>query len=265
MPDYVAAGRYLDGWILCDSADQLSEAQESAECPFLISMFSRGLEEWEAQRDREQSAMLKDIGLSPEKIRELGYDGTEAWLDEAFSNPEKAAAMNRLMEQHPEIRALYEDQCRATEEAAIGFLRRKEARALLLSPQEAGPWVDVAEKRFHEMPEEARSWLQAGRERDGKEYRQAVLKIVFDVSVEMVRAVFTPARLAALELQLREMRRALPAGAEPRVSAGIQSALMAAQMYASPDDNPFLISLCSTSLLKAAKQEDRAVEEASET
>ncbi len=60
LPDYVTAGRFLDGWIIQHSADLIMDPQKNMVGPFLLVMFMHGFKEWEKQREQEQAADAVD-------------------------------------------------------------------------------------------------------------------------------------------------------------------------------------------------------------
>ncbi|MDO9543144.1 MAG: SEC-C metal-binding domain-containing protein [Kiritimatiellia bacterium] len=249
LPEYVNAGRYLDGWIIRHSVDLTVELPEGMVGPFLLVMFMHGLKEWEDLRDREQNAMLAEIGLSPEQIRQMGYEGLEVWMRDMRGKPDKTAAMEKFLAKHPELNAMTQAQCRAAEDAALKLLQRDDAQGLLLSPSEVYPWLEILENRFRATPEGIAS-LSQSRPPD-ESIAKAFVNLVYDVAFEMAAAVFTPARLEQLKAQLHELRRALTAADDHDALTGMHGALMAAQATTAPEDSHFLVTVCCMSLRSA--------------
>lgn len=247
LPDYVAAGRYLDGWMIWHSADVIVETRRGAVGPFLLAMFMQGLREWELQRDQDQLAMFKEVGLSLDEIRKMGYDGVEAWMRDLMSKPETTAALERFFEARPQLRAMSQEQCHASEEDSIRLLKRREARVLLLTPAEVEPWLKVLEQRFSELPRELTSRLESQSQPSRKD-RNTLADVVYSVAAEMAHAVCTPTRLDLLESQLHELRRGLASEGDENALFGIHGALIAVRSETAAEENPFLVSLCWMSL-----------------
>jgi hypothetical protein len=208
-----------------------------------------GLKEWEDQRDREQRALFAEIGLSPEEIRRMGYDGLEAWMRDMMNKPDMTAAMEKFLAKHPELNAMTQAQCRAAEDAAQKLLQRDDARGLLLSPQEVRPWLDVLEHRLMNAPEGFATLSQT--QPPDKAIAKAFVNLAYDVASEMAKAVFTPVRLDRLKSKLHELRRNFSREDDGEALAGVHGALMAMQETANPEDSHFLVSLCWTSLRTA--------------
>lgn len=259
LPKYVSAGRYMDAWIIRHSVDLTAEPPEGVVGPFLLAMFMHGYREWDAKRGQEQMAMFAEVGLNPDEIRQMGFDGLEAWLRDMRSKPEKAKAMEKFLAQHPELNAMTQAQCSASEDAALELLKREDGQELLLSPQEVRPWLDVLEQRLMAAPEGFAS-LSSTRPPDEK-VAKAFMNLLYDVAIEMAGAIFTPTRLAELKSQLHELRGRFLDGDDPEGLAGIHGAFMAMQT-ANPGDNHFLVTLCWMSLREAMESldptEDRA-------
>ena len=118
LPQYVNAGRHLDGWIIRHSVDLTAEPPEGVVGPFLLAMFMHGYREWDEKREQEQMAMFREMGLDPEEIRKMGFDGLERWMQDMASKPDKSAAMEKFLAKHPELNAMTQAQCQASEDAA---------------------------------------------------------------------------------------------------------------------------------------------------
>jgi hypothetical protein len=249
LPDYVEAGRHLDGWIIQHSAYLTADMPEGVTGPFLLAMFLHGMREWEKQRDREQEALLTEMGLSTEEIRRLGYDRIEARLRELMANPDKSAAMKKFLAQHPELEAMSQAQCREAEEAAVALLEREDAHVLLLSPDEVGPWLAVLDRRILEAPE-GYAAFPTNRPPD-KKTTEALAKLVYDAAAEMATAIFTPTRLDRLRSRIHEYRRGFSPENDRRVMAGIHGALAATQSGGDPANSHFLVTLCWVSIRTA--------------
>ncbi len=246
LPDYVGAGRYLDGWIIEHSADVILDQPEGVVSPFLLAMFLHGLREWESRREEEQEAMFKTLGLSAAEISRLGYDGVEARLRALSSSADGMAAAEEFLDSHPELKAMSYAQCVASEQAALELLRGEEAEGLLLDPEEVEPWLRVLESRIQAAPQRFAS-LTPARPPD-KATAQAFAALVYDLAAEMAKVVFTPSRLDRLRSQLHDLRRRFSAEDDPKVLDGVHGAIAAVQPTATPEDSRFLVSVCWMSL-----------------
>ena len=245
LPDYVAAGRHLDGWIIQHSADLTVKMPEGVVGPFLMAIFMHGFREWEEAREREQMAMFNQLGIDPDEIRRMGYDGLDAWMREMSSKPDKAEVLERFLAKHPELNAMTQAQCHAAEDAALKLLQREDTQGLLLSPEEVEPWLEVLEQRFRAAPEVFAS-ISHARSPDEK-VAKTFANLLYDVAAEMASAIFTPARLDRMKSQLHEMRRRFSGEDDHEALAGVNGAFMAAQNTA-PGDSRFLVSVCWISL-----------------
>jgi len=251
LPDYVDAGRYLDGWIIWNSAGVMLEPHDGPMGSFLLVMFMHGFKQWGDHRDREERAMFEELGISPEKIRRMGYKGVEAWLRDTMGDPSKTAAMNAFLAKHPELNAATEAHCRAAGEAAEKLLQRDDARCLLLASTDVQPWLNVLDRRARETPEISAA-LSEGVPHD-EAIASAFAKLVHEVASNTAKSVFTPERLDRLRAQLHEMRRGLSAEKNKEQLAGVHGALIAAQDTTAPEDQHFLVAICWASLLDALK------------
>lgn len=247
LPVYVHAGRYLDAWIIQHSAWLTTDKPKSSN-PFLLAMFLRGYREWAEQRKREEDAMLKDLGITPEEIRRLGAEGIEKWLEEQSRDPAKKTLMEKKLAVHPEMQAVMNANCRASEQAAIDLLERDDARALLLSTDEVAPWLREIEERFSKMPIFAE--LQPDQP-PAENIKKELCDLFWNVSIEMAQAIFTPSRLKQLNGQLHDYHRRLLADGDQKAVMAVHGALMAASPTTAIKDQPFLMALCYTSLYTA--------------
>jgi hypothetical protein len=247
MPDYVDAGRYVDAWIIQHSADLTAEATADSCGVFLVAMFLHGLREWERQRDEEQLELFRQCGIDPDKIREMGYEGLDAWMRDVLKSPERTAAMEAFLMKHPELNAVTQAQCRTAEEASAALLRREEGRVLHLAQEELDPWLHEFERRTAEMPGGIPSHL--GSVRAKKKAAKALAEIMYDVASEMAETIFTPARIAQLKAQLHELRRKFTEAGDAEGMDGVHGALTGLAGTDAPADRRFLVGICWESLL----------------
>lgn len=249
LPDYVAQKRYMDAWIIRHSVDLMDEVSEDAVSPFLITMFLFGLREWERQREQEQLAMFREVGINPEEIRKMGYADAERLIREMERNPGKKKALEMFLASHPELNDMTQARCHSAEDAAMGLLARDDAKVLCLSPWETAPWLELLEERFSKVmkriPPPSKNQLT-------EKANKAFVKALFEVASKMAAAVFTPLRLEKLRAQIMEFRQNFSKDDDADAIDGINGALMMVQTREGVEDNYFLTTLCAHSLRAGA-------------
>ena len=62
LPEYVAAGRYLDGWLIQYSAYRMTEVPDESN-PFLFAMFNLAFEEWAHRVEEQRESLMRELGL----------------------------------------------------------------------------------------------------------------------------------------------------------------------------------------------------------
>ena len=241
LPDYVRAGRYLDGCIIQHSADLIIEPPEGVAGPFLMAMFLHGLREWEDLRDREQAELLRELGLNSDEIRQAGEDGLPTLLSDICDRPEKVAVMKKFLAKHPELNAFSEAELRSAEKAARRLLGRDDASCLLLTTEEVQPWLEVLDRRIKAVPGGLPS-LPKGQQMD-KTISKTYEDLVFGFSAEMAENIFFPARVDQLKSLLNELQRKFDEDDQDAI-AGVRGALMDLRIFTTPGDSPFLSLLC---------------------
>jgi len=104
LPHYAAAGRHLDGWLIQYCAHTTIESTEESNL-FLFQMFSHGYDAWlDEQRSRDE-ALLRELGMDPERLRRMSLDEIDAWLEAQQADPAQQARMEALMKANPDRRA----------------------------------------------------------------------------------------------------------------------------------------------------------------
>ena len=246
LPEYVEAERHLDALLIEHSAMITGEPDGHEVGPFLVCMYLYGLQAWEEQRFNEEVSMLEQLGVGPEDIRRAGFEGINALISDIFEDEEKKAAAEKLLEDHPTLKAMAQAQCEDKEDAAIALLEREDARDLLLTPDELAPFIPQFMKRLQEQ-DELLARARSDEELDPKT-SQAVNDLILSAAGEVAESIFTPERLARLSDQLLAYRKGLRKG-DRRGHAGVQGALMAARSADRPGERHVLVMLCWTSLL----------------
>lgn len=245
LPDYVGAERYRDAWIIHDSLDLLAELSEEAVGPFLMTMFLFGFRAWDEQREREQMAMFKELGLDSGEIRKAGFAGAEALIQKMVGDPRKTEALEKFLASHPELHAMTQAQCCAAEDAALKLLEREDAEDLYPSPDETAPWL---ERLAHRLAKLTRKFPVRSSVRPDQKAVNAMMTALFDVADEMASAVFAPRRIEMLRQQLREWRQRYSGSGDTETIKGIDGALMLVQSGDKTGNSRFLIMLCAHSL-----------------
>jgi len=264
LPDYVAAGRHLDALIVEHSAMLMVEPPEEGIekiGPFLMCMFMHGMGEWEDQRDREQLKMFRKLGFDPEDIRRRGIEGVESLVQEMMAKRGASEELEQFLNAHPDLKALTEAQCRASEDAAIKLLQREDARHLLLTPEEMEPWLPAFEQRIGEHPEVLDGVNESGE--PDEELQQRLFDIIYTTCGEMAGEILTKPRLDRLADEVHAYNRKLR-GKDSEGKTGVQGLLMAAQSSEPPAENHVLTVLCVYSFLKVMDDMRNAEDEAND-
>lgn len=260
LPDYVAQKRYMDAWIIRHSVDLMDEVSEDAVSPFLMTMFLFGFREWESQREQEQQAMFRELGINPEEIRKMGYADAERLIREMEHNPQKKKALERFLASHPELSDMSEAQCRSAEDAAMELLHRDDAQVLYLSPWETAPWLELLDERLSKV---VKRMPPPSNAQPTEKAKKAFVNALFEVASKMAAAVFTPLRLEKLRTQILEFRQNFSKDEGTDAIDGINGALLMIQTREDVKDNRFLTTLCAHSLragVAALSGENKEVE-----
>ena len=247
LPDYVAARRHIDAWIIQHSAFLMTEEPSEGCGPFLMCMFMHGMREWENQREREQLNMFHKLGVDPEVIRRRGIKGVESLVQEMMAKKGASEELEQFLNAHPDLKALTEAQCRDSEDAAIKLLQREDAGLLLLAPAEIEPWFPVFEQRIGERPDVTAS-VDTNEEPD-EELQQEFFDLIYATCGEMADEIFTKPRLDRLTDEIHAYRRKLRRK-DHNGKNGVHGLLMAAQSSAPPAKNHVLTLLCVHSFMK---------------
>ena len=104
LPDYVAANRPLDAWIIQHCA-YLAQEETDESNPFLFQMFSYGYDGWVAEQRGREAAMLRELGMDLSHLERMSMEEIDAWLQDQQADPAKLARMEKLMLANPEQRA----------------------------------------------------------------------------------------------------------------------------------------------------------------
>jgi hypothetical protein len=246
LPDYVAAGRYLDGWVIYYSAFGMLETPEESN-PFLVEMFQYGLDDWAGQVDAQGERLMRDLGIDLSAGAEMMVEEVEAWLEEQMADPGKRAELEAYYAAHPMMRAEAEAQMRGLEEGVFSLLEREDADVLYLAPEELEPWVKRVMERLEAMQASALDAVERG-ELDDPEVLQALSDALVETVKEMAPAIFTPERLDKLVADLRGYRRELLAAKEREAAMYAHAAYTLLEQVEDPGESFLLLGICYASL-----------------
>lgn len=246
LPEYVAAERYLDAWLIQYSAVRMIEMPDEGN-PFLAEMFYHGLGEWATQVDTQQETLLREMGLDPSTAAEMSMDEAEAWLRTQMADPDKKARLEAYYADHPMLSDQIQAQMWELERGAFNLLERDDADAIHLSPEEVDPWMPTLLERL--APFEAQAGRAAERgEFDDSEVLESMQQVFLEVAQEMAPAVFTPERLRQLEAELRAYRHTLQEAGESEAVMYAHAVLTTLEREEPLAENPLLIFICFASL-----------------
>ena len=79
LPDYVAADRPLDAWIIQHCAYLTGDEPDESN-PFLFQMFSYGYDGWMTQQCGREAAMLRQVGMDLSRLEGMSMEEIDAWL-----------------------------------------------------------------------------------------------------------------------------------------------------------------------------------------
>lgn len=247
LPEYVSAGRYLDGWLIQHSAFQMTEAPDKNN-PFLFVMFNLALEEWARQVDGQQEAMLREMGIDRADMADMSIEGADAWLRAQMADPAKKTRLEAYYAAHPMMRAQAEAEMMELEDSALSLLERPDAIGLYLSLEEMGDWLPVLMERLGPLKALAQQASEQG-EHLVPDIMEAMQKIFVDATVEMAAAIFSPERIAQLAAALRDYRDRLHEAGEREAAAYAHGALISVTREdLPPAENRFLAAVCLASL-----------------
>jgi hypothetical protein len=254
MPGYVQRGRHLDALII-DACAQMTSEETNDPNPFLGRMFLYGLEAWGAEQDASRDAVLEEAGFR------LGPDAdpeeVESWLDKQIADPESAVRWQRLLDAHPELQATAGDSFQLMARKAVDLLNREDSARLLLGAEEIQPWEGLLFEKLQATMGEIGT-LEPGVKASRARRKKAFDQFYLPAMREITKGIFTPERIRRLVAELRAYRKELAAAGDKSAIMCATSAILYVEREAEPENNSFLVNLCSRSVMKcgaAAEQE----------
>jgi hypothetical protein len=249
LPDYVAADRPLDAWIIQHCA-YLTQEELDESNPFLFQMFSYGYDGWVAEQRARDGALLGQLGMDISRLEGMSMEEIDDWLQEQQADPAKRARMESLLLANPEQRAQAEANLEQLERDAYKLLERADAAHLLLLPNEIEPWLPGLNETWASVCEQFPDIAGPSPSRAaGKAFVDAMLPVVG----EMVAELFTPERIQQLTARLKTYRNERFAAGDKQTTALANGAIISLREEDDPAGNRFLCALGYTSLLKVSE------------
>jgi len=259
LPDYVAAARPLDAWIIQHCA-YLTQEKLGESNPFLFQMFSYGYDGWVAQQRSREAAMLGQLGMDLSRLEGMRMEEVEAWLQEQQADPAKLARMEEVLLANPEQRAQAEANLEQLERDAHRLLERQDAAHLLLPPEDVQPWLPRLNECWANVCER---FPDAGSPAAGPAVGKAFFDAIFPLVGEMVAELFTPERIRQLTAQLKDYRNARYAAGDKQATTLANGAIVSLGEERDPTSSRFLYALGYLSLMKGLEATANPAQEGS--
>lgn len=253
LPEYVAAGRYMDAWMIQLSAIQMLDAPDRSN-PFLTAMFFMAFEEWQEQLQEQRGEMLQKLGVDPTALEGMTGDELAAWFDARAGDFEEDQA-EAYYQQYGMLREQTEADVHAMAQDAVTLLERDDAQHLYLASEEVEPWILEFMDRQAPFIEQIRAAAAEGRQPHNttiQEMQREMIEVVGD----MAEALFTPERKRQLAEDLTAYQRHLLSSGEREAAMLIYAA--AAEIQYAEHPPFFFVILCHHTLrhgLEAAAAE----------
>jgi hypothetical protein len=245
LPDYVAAGRWMDAWLLQQCAFLTGDSPEGSN-PFLLEMFSFGYDAWAEEQRSRDVALLQELGLDLEHLQGMNLEEMDAWMQEQEADPVKKARMEALLLAHPEQRAQASANLEAMERDSVKLLEREDAAGLLLTREEIESWLPILNERWASIADKLPQ--SPGDSPPDEATMNTVADAIWPLFREMAEHIFTPERIRQLIAQLKTYRNERFAAGEKRIAGLAHGAITYLQREDQPGLNSFLLILCFRSL-----------------
>ena len=247
LPEYVAASRYLDGWLIQYSAYRMTEVPDESN-PFMFATFNLAFEEWTHRVDEQQKSLMRQLGLDKARIADMDAEEIEALFKAQIADPEKRGLLETYYEDHPMLRDTAQAEAWDLERETVRLLGRDDARRLYLSPEEVTPWLPVLLERLRPVEGQAREAAARGTWAEPNVLDE-MGRITAEVAREMASAVFTPQRIDQLKVDMKDYGRDLERRQEQEATRLARAARMLLEREGiAPDENPLLAGICFASL-----------------
>ena len=247
LPDYVAADRPLDAWIIQHCAYLTGEERDESN-PFLFQMFSYGYDGWVAEQRGREAALLRQVGMDLSRLEGMSMEEIDAWLQEQQADPAKLARMEKVLLANPEQRAQAEANLQQLERDAHKLLEREDAAHLLLPLGDVQPWLPRLNECWARVCEQ---FPDIGGPSPSPAAGKALMDAMFPLVGEMVAELFTPERTRQLTGQLKAYRNARHAAGDKQTATLANGAIVSLGEGRDPTSSRFLYALGYISLMKA--------------
>jgi hypothetical protein len=240
VPEFVAAGRYLEAWVIQLAIYETAEKAEESN-GFLFCMFSHGYDAWAVNRKAADEALLLQLGLDPKALQGMDPEKLHAWMQAQRLDPANTAMIEEVLRKNPHLQAESAANLEAMERNSAKLLEREDSRFLLLTEEETEPWYTRFCEDFNEQECSFDPESEAG---SRKVFDELVLPLVR----EMAESIFTPERIQQLLRDLKEYQSDLFKAGDVVNSNLVLGAITYVEREDSPGLNTFLISLCWRSI-----------------
>jgi hypothetical protein len=249
LPEFVAAGRHVEAWLLQCSALETTDYQEESNA-FLFQMFSYGYDAWTADKRAKDESLFRKLGFDPERLRSMSLDEIDSWIQSQESDPARAGALEALFRENPHLREESVANIEALERDSSRLLERPDSRSLRLPIEETQPWLVL----FNERASRHRYFSGMTRGAASEESaRKAFEDLVLPLLREMADSVFTRDRIRQLVAELKKYRQERYTAGDMATASHAMGAITYLEREDSPGQNTFLITLCGLSLDSAFK------------
>jgi hypothetical protein len=242
LPQFVAEGRYLDGWVIQGCAQMTAETD--GDSPFLFHMFSCGYEAWMHEKHISDRALLHDFGLDPDRIKNMSFEELDAYLKQVQNDPAKMARFESVLEQRPEWRTEALSAFQSTQADFATLLEREEAAPLLLSAEELELVLPVINRHSEAAQKKHPGLLEGTKKAPAK----TLFKVILPMLEEICQTVYTEARIQQLIAELLKFRNSQFNAGDKAAAACAHAAVTSLETRKNPCDNSFLLAICFTSL-----------------
>lgn len=245
LPEFVNAGRYLEGWLLqCVSLQTVEDADETN--VFLFEMFSYGYDAWAADGRVKNASLLRKVGLDLDALRSMSLEELDSWVQAHTSDAADAGALEEFFRENPHLREESLANLQAMERNSPKLLGREDARCLLLRAEEIQPWLTCFNEHLAERGFVAEMASEEGVQKLFEEVLLPLMRV-------MVDAIFTPERIRQLIAELKRYRGDLFAAGDKTTAGQVMGAITYLEREDSPGENSFLLTLSWVSMDSALK------------
>jgi hypothetical protein len=243
LPEFTAAGRFIEAWLIQYSAYETAERNDESN-PFLFHMFALSYDAWAAEKKAHDKSLLQELGIDVERLGGMTMDELDEWLAAQAADPSKTRAMEAFFEQHPDARAESVANLEAMQRGSVELLKREDCQHLLLPSHEIEPWLnrlndELSRRLQDEGPLETHSEESVG---------QILADLLLPRLREMAESVFTQDRIQRLISNLKKYRSEKFAAGDRDAATMATGAINYLEREDQPGQNAFLIQICWASL-----------------